>query len=274
MVNFLKLIRFNNYIKNVVIFFAVIFIKNITANQLFFLFITFIAFCLVSSSIYIINDIIDFENDIKHPIKSKRIIASKKISFKNAFLIAILLLLFGLILTSSINKILLLFLAVYFLLNLLYSFFLKKIFILNSILIALFFVIRIYAGFLTLNIEPNTFFIFLIFFNSLFFAFLKRKQDNYFIKNNSFKTKATNIFTITSLFLTLFINLFFALKFNSIIVYSFVFFYVIFLLSIYITSLKNKSYTIDIITKRKFDLVLLIILLSHIAIYILKIIKI
>ena len=90
--NFIKLLRINNYIKNLIIFFP-LFLNYSSWNFLNYskLILPFIFFCILASSIYIINDIFDLESDKKHQDKKLRPIASGIINLKQATLIASLL---------------------------------------------------------------------------------------------------------------------------------------------------------------------------------------
>jgi len=92
---FARLIRFNNWIKNTFIFIPLFFSGQILDYTKFFN-TTIIVFCfsLVTSFVYIINDICDFDYDQNHPIKKKRPIANRDISFRNAFIIEFFLRLF------------------------------------------------------------------------------------------------------------------------------------------------------------------------------------
>ena len=94
---YLKLMRVHHYIKNFLVFAALA-----CSGQLFNFdkltagIVAFIAFCMVSSVVYIINDIRDVEKDRKHPTKCKRPIAAGTVSVKSAWGLAIVLLLIAL----------------------------------------------------------------------------------------------------------------------------------------------------------------------------------
>ncbi|MEG0270409.1 MAG: UbiA family prenyltransferase, partial [Clostridia bacterium] len=89
MKNILKLMRIKHYIKNLLIFFPLIFACKLTdSSMLLTSIIGFCIFCLLSSVIYIINDIFDREKDRKHPTKSSRPIASGAVSVQRAILLA------------------------------------------------------------------------------------------------------------------------------------------------------------------------------------------
>ena len=98
MKNILKLMRISQWSKNILIFFPLLFgLGNL--NEIFELVLGFSLFSLAASSVYIFNDLIDSDEDKKHPLKSERPIASGKISSKNAFIFLVIFL--GLALIAS-----------------------------------------------------------------------------------------------------------------------------------------------------------------------------
>ena len=91
--SYAKLMRIHHYIKNLLVFAALAFSGQFFVwDKLFSAFMGFAAFCLVSSAVYIINDIRDREKDKNHPTKCKRPIASGDVPVKNAGILAIFLL--------------------------------------------------------------------------------------------------------------------------------------------------------------------------------------
>ena len=92
MKNYIKLMRPQHYIKNLILFLPIFFNGSITSIQKLLSVIGgFAVFCLISSVVYIINDTCDAENDRKHPTKCNRPIASGKISKPSAIVFAVLL---------------------------------------------------------------------------------------------------------------------------------------------------------------------------------------
>ncbi|MEJ2615709.1 MAG: UbiA family prenyltransferase, partial [Ignavibacteriaceae bacterium] len=85
MKEYFKLFRLHQWIKNIFIFVPLVFSKNLFNYDLLFVVIAgFFEFCLASSVVYIINDIIDIESDREHPVKRTRPLPSGKISKKSA----------------------------------------------------------------------------------------------------------------------------------------------------------------------------------------------
>jgi len=174
----LKTLRINHYIKNIIVFIPLIFSANFlhyntNANS----FIMFLAFCTASSAVYILNDLIDINSDKKHPIKSKRPIAKGEITQITAIIIFILLLTIATTLAFVINTKCLFAICLYFILNILYSLYLKKIVLIDSTCIALGFIIRILSGYFAIKVVPSPLIILTTFFISNFFTCIKRKLE-------------------------------------------------------------------------------------------------
>lgn len=148
MKNYLKLMRVNQWVKNLFVFLPVFFSGKLFDVGLFIeSFYGFLIFSFVASSIYIINDYVDIEKDKKHPEKKNRPLASGKISKKNALVLFFVLVVFSSILIFLFgNKQVAILVAIYFFMNLAYSFKLKQIAILDVMIIALGFLLRVFVG--------------------------------------------------------------------------------------------------------------------------------
>lgn len=172
--------RFLQWYKNLLVFLPLLFLGQLFSWSSFFpALLGFFALCLVSSSYYLLNDIVDLPKDRLHPEKSKRLLASGKISVAQAFLLAILLLFFGLWLSLSLSVPFFALALSLFLLTLLYTFFLKNIAFADVLLIALNFVLRAVAG---VYILPTAFplspwLVLCTFFLALFLAVGKRVSE-------------------------------------------------------------------------------------------------
>lgn len=147
--NLIILIRPKHIVKNFLIFIPLLFgIKAISQEQILNTFGGFIVFCLVASSIYIINDYKDIEKDKLHPVKKKRPLASAAVSKKEAILLLAVIFIISItlivILKFSIPAVILL--ATYFIINLAYSFGLKNIAVLDIAILASGFIIRLFFG--------------------------------------------------------------------------------------------------------------------------------
>ena len=136
----------------------------------------FLAFCITSSIIYVINDTIDAEKDRLHPVKKERPIASGFFSKKEGFIIVLALLLIDIILLTQIGDSRWFVLA-YFILNIAYSFKLKNIAIVDVTCISLGFLLRILAGGVAASIVVSHWMIIIVFLLSISIAFAKRRDD-------------------------------------------------------------------------------------------------
>lgn len=181
-------IRPHQWIKNLSLFSAAILTGQLTnPKSLINSFIAFIVFCLLSSSSYLINDIIDAENDRNHPIKKNRPIARGDISSSAAISLSIIFLLSGLSLAVFINSNFF-FLSLFFIfLQYSYSLVLKKRAILDIVGIAFFFIIRAFAGEVATGYHLPVWIMLTVIFLSLFIASGKRRSELYTGSVNSRK---------------------------------------------------------------------------------------
>jgi 4-hydroxybenzoate polyprenyltransferase len=177
---YIKLLRPKDWAKNLFLFMPAFFAGHIfVASKIELLLTGFAAFCCFASSIYIINDYRDIENDRKHPVKSKRPLASGKVKPSYAIVMCILLLIIGSVLGYFANPHcwFLLILGVYFFMNLAYSFGLKNIAILDMLIVAAGFVLRVKSGAIINNVETSSWLIIMTFLLALFMAIGKRRDD-------------------------------------------------------------------------------------------------
>lgn len=137
----------------------------------------FFVFCLLTSSIYFINDIVDYEADKQHPFKKKRPIASDKISRKLATWVAGLGLITVAIFSYKLSPFFQILVLAYLALQILYSKKLKHIPILDVVSIATGFLIRIYAGAVVVNLHMSVWFLLTVISASLFLAVGKRQSE-------------------------------------------------------------------------------------------------
>lgn len=177
-VNYIKLLRPKDWAKNLFLFLPVFFAGKISDIYILSeIFWGFLSFCCIASSVYILNDYRDIEDDRKHPEKSKRPLASGAVSRRNALVVCIVLLMAGFGLAWWIREKFLFILAIYFLMNLGYSFGLKNIAVLDIIIVAIGFVLRIKAGSIISLIPLTEWAIIMVFLLALFMAIGKRRDD-------------------------------------------------------------------------------------------------
>ncbi len=140
-------LRIPQWLKNLAIFAAILFTGQLFNPYLFFLsFKAFLIFCLISSGSYLINDVIDAPRDRNHPFKKFRPVASGEIKEKEAFFLAAFLILIGLFWATKISSAFFLTSLVFIFLHLIYSLKLKHIAVVDIFIIALGYIIRVYAG--------------------------------------------------------------------------------------------------------------------------------
>jgi 4-hydroxybenzoate polyprenyltransferase len=173
--NFVLLARPFQWHKNIFVFAPVFFSFSFETQKLVKVFLAFLSFVLISSSAYSINDIIDSEKDRTHPVKSKRPVASQKISKNEALTFALLLFIISLIIGYVSHTLFII--VAYFLLNILYSLFFKGVEPLGIFSVAFGFVLRVFAGGLAAKITPSTWLITSTFFISLFISSMKREAE-------------------------------------------------------------------------------------------------
>lgn len=175
---YLKLLRPKDWAKNLFLFIPLFFGREIfNPDKLISVFYGFIAFSCIASSIYIINDYRDREDDRKHPVKCKRPLASGAVSPTAALIICGLLLLLGFGLSWWIRDKFLFVVAIYFFINLAYSLGLKSIAILDIMILAIGFVLRIKGGSVVSYVPLSEWIIIMVFLLAVFMAIGKRRDD-------------------------------------------------------------------------------------------------
>jgi 4-hydroxybenzoate polyprenyltransferase len=149
-----KSMRPRQWTKNIIVYAALVFDQQFFHLGAFLRTTAgFILFCLISSAVYIFNDLADVESDRQHPEKKNRPIASGKLPISVAWSAGIALVLISLPLGYLLSPAFFAVLLVYFLLNLAYSLWLKHIAILDVLIIAAGFVLRVHAGVTLIHVE-------------------------------------------------------------------------------------------------------------------------
>lgn len=183
MKKYLELIRIRHWVKNLLVFLPLFFSGNILDfDKLLLGTMGCLVFCFLSSSIYIINDIVDLESDKIHPIKKNRPLASERVSKRKAYIVfaitSMLFILLGLYFYLKVKNILIIIIPiVYLAVNILYSYILKKIPILDVMIIVFGFVLRVIYGGISTDIFVSKYLYLLIIFGSFFLAFGKRRGE-------------------------------------------------------------------------------------------------
>lgn len=171
-------LRINQWLKNFVIFTAIIFSgKLFDTNLLLKSFNAFFIFCLLSSTSYVLNDIIDYPFDKEHPIKKYRPIASGDLSIPQATFIVFILSLVSLILALFFSLPFFFLSLLFIVLHFFYSFTLKKQPVVDIFTISFSFMIRTFAGEVATGYHIPIWLLLTIFFGSLFMAAVKRHAE-------------------------------------------------------------------------------------------------
>lgn len=177
---FIKLLRPKDWAKNLFLFLPVFFGQKLfELPKIEHLFAAFFAFCFVASTVYIINDYRDIEDDKKHPKKRLRPLASGQVKPSIALIIAAFLLIagFGLAYFADPKLVFISILCFYFLMNMGYSFGLKNIPILDILIVAIGFSLRVKAGGYVTDIDVSVWLNLMVFLLALFMAIGKRRDD-------------------------------------------------------------------------------------------------
>lgn len=188
--HFLRLLRPHQYIKNLFILLPAFFaIKIAQPRVLVTLLVAFIAFSFVASSIYIINDYRDLEEDRVHPKKRNRPLASGDLTKREASIFLSVILSIGMILLYNLDIRILGIALFYFLLNLLYSFRLKHVAILDVCIVSSGFVIRLFIGARAANVDLSMWIVLMTFLLALFISLAKRRDDMLIFQETGNRTR-------------------------------------------------------------------------------------
>ncbi len=183
--NYLKLIRVHQWVKNLFVFVPLLFSLHLFDKDYFLTTLfAFVIFCLASSLIYVINDIIDIEADKSHPTKKKRPLPAGEISKKSAIIVVAILAVLQAILLPNFNVEFIYFVTGFIVLNIFYSFWFKHIVILDVFSIAAGFSIRVLAGAVVIMVPISSWLILTTMFISLFLGVMKRHSELVLVEGN------------------------------------------------------------------------------------------
>lgn len=184
--------RPKQWTKNVIVFAALIFDVKLFQPELFIkTVIGFILLCLVSGTVYLINDLVDIEKDRLHPTKRSRPLASGRVPFRVALMSALLLPVLCLPLSFQLNFSFGLIVASYLLLQIAYSFFLKNIVIIDVLTIAAGFVLRVAGGVVLVDAERFSPWLYVAtVLLALFLGLGKRREELVLLKEQATSTRS------------------------------------------------------------------------------------
>lgn len=171
--------RPRQWVKNVFLFAGLIFSGNLLAFSLVLLaWAGFVAFCLLSGGVYLLNDVWDYERDRHHPVKRHRPIASGQLDRRLALAAGVVILAAGLALSFRLLSGGFWALAgAYVALQVCYTLLLKHLIILDVMAVALGFVLRAVAGVVAIRVEVSSWFFISVLFLSIFLALGKRRHE-------------------------------------------------------------------------------------------------
>lgn len=178
--DYLTLMRPHQYVKNLVLFFPALFALQLTLDHgeiIWKIAIGTVAFSLVASAVYILNDYIDRDHDREHPTKKDRPLASGRVKASTALTLMGVLVVLGLGIFAWLSMSALYLAIGYLIMNVLYSIRLKHIPIIDIFIIALGFVIRIAIGSEVGDIPLSMWIILMTYLLALFLALAKRRDD-------------------------------------------------------------------------------------------------
>lgn len=171
------LLRLYQWVKNLFIFAPLFFSFSYNLKNFLTVLLGFVLFSFVASSIYIFNDYHDIEEDRNHPVKKNRPLASGRISKTFALFLMAILLIPSLIGAYILNFNFFIILLIYLFMNILYTLWLKHIPILDISIIAIGFVLRIFAGAALIDVPISMWIVIVTFLLAMFLALAKRRDD-------------------------------------------------------------------------------------------------
>jgi len=174
----IKLARPHQWIKNGVVLAALVFAGELGhVLRVEYAFLAVAVFCLISSAVYTLNDIVDRDKDRQHPLKKSRPLAAGKVSVRSALAMLLLLLVAGLGAAWMVNLGFFVVTLGFFVLNVLYSVWLKNVVIVDVMAIAVSFVLRAYAGAVAIEVPASKWLLINTLLLALFLGFGKRRHE-------------------------------------------------------------------------------------------------
>lgn len=174
----LSILRIPQWIKNLFLFAPLIFSKHLfEAGYFWTAVVAFVVFCFISSTAYIINDIADRDVDRRHPIKRTRPLAAGTLTIPHAILLAAMLLAASVAFAYDLPVDFQQIAALYIVLNIAYSFWLKHVILLDVFIVAAGFMIRVLAGAYAIDVAISHWLVLCTLFVSLFLSTSKRRGE-------------------------------------------------------------------------------------------------
>lgn len=173
-----RLLRPRQWLKNGFVLSAAMFSGKIfLAHDWAILAATLVGFCLLSSAVYVLNDLMDRKADALHPLKKNRPLASGLVTLPAASVLLVLSLVVSLVLLSRVGSTEILVGGSYFVLNVAYTFFLKRFFLIDVFSIALGFLLRAVAGGVAVHVALSPWFMLLLVLLATMLGLGKRRGE-------------------------------------------------------------------------------------------------
>lgn len=190
--NIIKVSRPIHWIKNLSLFAAIVFSGQLfSVNEFSKLIWAFFAFGFATSATYIFNDLLDVKYDRLHPIKKRRPIASGSLSRSIAIFTTFFFTILAVLLSSRLPPLFLFSIYMYLFIQFLYSIWLKHIPVIDILVIATGFVIRVYAGAFVVEAHLSVWFLLCVISVALFLASGKRRAELGIVGESKEKTRST-----------------------------------------------------------------------------------
>ncbi|MBZ0286269.1 MAG: UbiA family prenyltransferase, partial [Anaerolineae bacterium] len=192
-IGLIRTMRPKQWTKNLIIYAGLVFDGQLFAmDSIIRVTVSYALLCLIASSIYIINDLVDIESDRQHPRKKYRALASGQLPIPLAVAAAILLPAFSLFAAALYSPQFTIILIIYFLLHVLYSFVLKNIVIVDILSVTAGFVLRVAAGVAVVQVENFSPWLYACTaLLALFLVIGKRRQELVLLAENAHNVRVT-----------------------------------------------------------------------------------
>jgi 4-hydroxybenzoate polyprenyltransferase len=179
-------LRPTHWLKNILIFMPLLFAQELfIRNNVIYSLWSFFAFCATASSIYIFNDLLDKKSDSHHALKKTRPIASGKIPLSWAIVTIYFLSIVALVIAHyQINDRFLAIILIYYVLGVSYTLWLKHVVILDVLVISAFYLLRIFAGCVAIDVKMSYWIIICIALLAMFISFNKRRHEIKFLNDS------------------------------------------------------------------------------------------
>jgi 4-hydroxybenzoate polyprenyltransferase len=175
----IQLLRPSHWVKNVVVLIPLVMGVRVNIAEAWLqAAMALVAFCFISSATYVLNDIIDVENDRHHPKKKLRPLASGDWAISKAWGLFVLLFILAMLVAGSLSALFFIVVMLYMVLQVGYTFYIKQVVLLDVICIAIGFVMRAVGGAVAISVVASHWLFVCMFTLFLFMGFCKRYNEN------------------------------------------------------------------------------------------------